>query len=89
MSVCERDESVPTLFHAHAVGGEDITHVVEPDLGIAISERFSASQLRLLSWSIDGVFNTLSRAATSSFVESSLLSLLRFMQHVLCVDTTA
>nr|WIL00371.1 MAG: nonstructural protein [Lake Sinai virus 2] len=82
MSVCERDESVPTLFHAHAVGGEDITHVVEPDLGIAISERFSASQLRLLSWSIDGVFNTLSRAATSSFVESSLLSLLRFMQQV-------
>nr|UYM19097.1 MAG: hypothetical protein [Lake Sinai virus 4] len=81
MSVREHDESVPTLFHAHAVGGEDITHIIEPGVGSTISKRFSASQLRLLSWSVDGIFNTLSRAATSSFVESSLLSLLRFMQQ--------
>nr|UGV23668.1 MAG: nonstructural polyprotein [Lake Sinai virus]UGV23672.1 MAG: nonstructural polyprotein [Lake Sinai virus] len=82
MSVREHDESVPTLFHAHAVGGEDVTHIIEPGVGAVISKRFSASQLRLLSWSVDGIFNTLSRSATSSFVESSLLSLLRFMQQV-------
>lgn len=82
MSVCESDESVPTLFHAHAVGGEDITHVVDPGLGEAVSKRFTASQLRLLGWSIDGIFNTLSGAATPSFVESSLLSLSRFMREV-------
>nr|QSH48598.1 ORF1 [Lake Sinai virus 2] len=82
MSVCESNESVPTLFHAHAVGGEDITHCVDPALGSAISKRFSASQLRLLGWSIDGIFNTLSGAATSSFVESTLLCLSRFMREV-------
>nr|ULY68711.1 ORF1 [Lake Sinai virus] len=82
MSVCEQNESIPTLFHAHAVGGEDITHVVDPTLGEAISKRFSASQLRLLGWSIDGIFSTLSGAATSSFVESTLLSLSRFMREV-------
>nr|ASS83265.1 ORF1 [Lake Sinai virus 1] len=82
MSVCEHDESTPTVFHAHSVGGQDITHDIDSGLGAIISKRFSASQLRLLSWSIDGIFNTLSRAATSSFVESSLLSLLRFMQQV-------
>nr|QSH48594.1 ORF1 [Lake Sinai virus] len=89
MSVCEQDESIPTLFHAHAVGGEDITHVIEPGVGAIISKRFSASQLRLLSWSIDGIFNTLSRAATSSFVESSLLSLLRFMQQAPTTQSSA
>nr|UDY81029.1 MAG: nonstructural polyprotein [Lake Sinai virus 2] len=82
MSVCESNESVPTLFHAHSVGGEDITHVVDPALGASISQRFSASQLRLLGWSIDGIFNTLSGAATSSFVESTLLCLSRFMREV-------
>nr|WIL00306.1 MAG: nonstructural polyprotein [Lake Sinai virus 3] len=89
MSVREHDESIPTLFHAHAVGGEDITHIIEPGVGAIISKRFSASQLRLLSWSVDGIFNTLSRSATSSFVESSLLSLLRFMQQVPAAKSVA
>nr|UDY81049.1 MAG: nonstructural polyprotein [Lake Sinai virus 8] len=82
MSVRDDDESVPTLLHAHSDDGQDITFAVDDNMGEAISKRYSASQLRLLSWAVDGVFNVVSRSASPHFVEESLLSLLRFLLEV-------
>lgn len=82
MSVRDDDESIPTLLHAHTDDGQDVTFVVDDDMGKVISERYSASQLRLLGWAVDGVFNVVSRSASRHFVEGSLLSLLRFLLEI-------